>query len=150
MKTRWMRILSLCLVAVILCGMVPNVSAAEIDTEPASTTDPTEETATIETESTEPAASEDGTGPDPTEATDDVIEPTADSDSVLPLEDEEVLDLLTSNGFALTRDSNPDGYVYKNGLIWTSDPSKEFDVVFQGVTRHVEKLSTYAVKYNGT
>lgn len=135
MKTSWMRFLSLCLVAVIFCGSIPNAFAAEPDTAPASVTTPVEESAAIDTESTE------DTSP--------VGESTAESEEVLPLNDEEVLNLLTSSGFALARDSNPEGYVYKNGLIWTSDTSKEFNVTFNGVTQKVEKLNTYAVKYNG-
>lgn len=127
MKTRWMRILSLCLVLVLLCGMFPQAMAAKVDTTPPDS----ENDATIATEpmiSTEEAMTVDETQP---------------AENTMPLIGNDGIMLLADDG-------NPEGYVYKNGLIWASDSSKEFDVVFDGVTQRIEKLSTYAVKHNGT
>ena len=126
MKTRWMRMLSLCLVLVLLCGVFPRAMAAEVDTTPPDS----EVDATI---ATEPMISAKETMP--------VDEPQP-AENTMPLTGNDGIMLLADDG-------NPEGYVYKNGLIWASDSSKEFDVVFDGVAQRIEKLSTYAVKYNG-
>lgn len=142
MKTKWMRILSLCLAVLLLCGMLPHAMAAETDAAPTGAAAPSEESVTAETE---PPA-------DATEAASEPGEPVTkpeDSEEIPPVDLEEVPVLLAASGYALTRDSNPDGYVYKNGLIWSSDSSKEFEATFNGVTRHVERLSTFVVKDNG-
>ncbi len=49
-----------------------------------------------------------------------------------------------------TKNSNPEGYVYKSGIIWGSDSSKEFDAVYNGKTNHVYCVSTHNVKHNGS
>ena len=49
-----------------------------------------------------------------------------------------------------TKNSNPEGYVYKSGIIWGADSSKEFDAVYNGKKNHVYCVSTHNVKHNGS
>jgi len=49
-----------------------------------------------------------------------------------------------------TKNSNPEGYVYKSGIVWGSDSSKEFDAVYNGKTNHVYCVATHNVKHNGS
>ena len=127
MKTRWMRILSLCLVLVLLCGMFPQAMAAKVDTTPPDS----ENDATI---ATEPMIS---------------AKEAMTVDETQPAEN--TMSLIGNDGIMLLADDgNPEGYVYKNGLIWASDSSKEFDVVFDGVTQSIEKLSTYRLTETAT
>lgn len=107
MKTR--RLLSLFLLVVLLCGMVPTAMAAEAPGDAPDASSPTAQ----------------ATPPGP-----GVPAAKAEADP-------------------LVRDGNPDGFVYKNGLIWPSDSSKEFDITVDGQTTHVERLSTFVIKSNG-
>lgn len=49
-----------------------------------------------------------------------------------------------------TKSNNPEGYVYKSGIIWGADSSKEFDAVYNGKKNHVYCVSTHNVKHNGS
>ena len=49
-----------------------------------------------------------------------------------------------------TKNNNPEGYVYKSGIIWGADSSKEFDAVYNGKKNHVYCISTHNVKHNGS
>ncbi len=49
-----------------------------------------------------------------------------------------------------TKNSNPEGYVYKSGIVWGADSSKEFDAVYNGKKNHVYCVSTHNVKHNGS
>ena len=49
-----------------------------------------------------------------------------------------------------TKNNNPEGYVYKSGIIWGADSSKEFDAVYNGKKNHVYCVSTHNVKHNGS
>ena len=49
-----------------------------------------------------------------------------------------------------TKDTRPEGYVYKSGIIWGADSSKEFDAVYNGKKNHVYCVSTHNVMHNGS
>ena len=49
-----------------------------------------------------------------------------------------------------TKNNNPEGYVYKSGIIWGAESSKEFDAVYNGKKNHVYCVSTHNVKHNGS
>ena len=49
-----------------------------------------------------------------------------------------------------TKNSNPEGYVYKSGIVWGADSSKEFDAIYNGKKNHVYCVSTHNVKHNGS
>ena len=51
--------------------------------------------------------------------------------------------------FSMSARANSDGHVYKNGQVWASDPNKVFEITYDGVTREVDNVSTYAVMWDG-
>lgn len=115
-----MRLFAFCLVLVLLLGSFSFTFATEETTqEPTVQTESEEETAL----STEPTES--------TEST-EAVEPPESNTDVPP-----------------TRNSSLEGYVYKPGIVWSTDPGKAFDAVFNGVTTHVDSLSLFTVNHNG-
>ena len=40
-----------------------------------------------------------------------------------------------------TKNNNPEGYVYKSGIIWGADSSKEFDAVYNDIEQLLDQLT---------
>lgn len=70
------------------------------------------------------------------------IEPTEITETIEPSEATEAAE-------SPSRTYNPEGHVSKTGIVWSTDPSKAFDAVFNGNINHVDSLSLFTIKHNG-
>lgn len=119
MKPTWKRIISFSLVLMLLLCISSFASAQE----------PTEDESVVE------------------DTTEDVTEPI--DDTVSEDTQYEEAEETTPIEFSLSARANSDGHVYKNGQVWASNPNKVFEITYDGVTRDVDNVSTYAVMWNG-
>lgn len=75
-------------------------------------------------------------------AVEDVTEPaedtvSEDTEEYIPME------------LSMSARANSDGHVYKNGQVWASNPNKVFSITYDGITKSIDNVSTYAVMWNG-